>query len=92
LARLQQLLLFRSPHQRAKAQCKYYASVGIVVDADAAALCVPDIYHDGRLYPSSQKLLPPLFLAADFSAKDVNIFELSWRQKRRENFETRSQS
>jgi hypothetical protein len=40
--------LFRSPHQLAKAQCKDYASAGIVVDADAAVLCRHDFCHDGK--------------------------------------------
>jgi hypothetical protein len=37
--------LFRLPHRLAKAQCKDYASAGIVVDADAAVLCLHDFCH-----------------------------------------------
>ena len=41
------VFLFRSPHQLAKAQCKDF-SAGIIVDADAAALCLHDFCHDGK--------------------------------------------
>jgi hypothetical protein len=85
---LRQRFLFPSPHQLVKAQCKYHTSAGLVVDADAVAMCVPDIRHDCKTYPSLQKLLPP-FLAADFRATDVNIFEVT---KPTDNFEKRSQS
>ena len=40
--------LFRSPHQLAKAQCKDCVSAGIVVDADAAVLCLHNFCHDGK--------------------------------------------
>jgi hypothetical protein len=42
------VFLFRSPNQLAKAQCKDYVSAGIVVDADAAVLCLHDFCHDGK--------------------------------------------
>ena len=45
--------LFRSPpYQLAKAQCKDYASAAIIVDADAAALCLHDFCHDGKPWPA----------------------------------------
>ncbi|HMA72950.1 MAG TPA: hypothetical protein VKP67_15940 [Xanthobacteraceae bacterium] len=34
--------------QLAKAQCKDCVSAGIVVDADAAVLCLHDFCHDGK--------------------------------------------
>jgi hypothetical protein len=58
----------------AKARLKYYASAGVVIDADVAARCLYDFYTMASSIFGLQKLLP-LFLVADFSARDMNIVE-----------------
>jgi hypothetical protein len=58
----------------AKAQRKYYASVGIVADADVTVRHRYDFYTMESSIFGLQKLLS-LFLVADFSAKGMNIFD-----------------